>query len=219
MSATTGERVRHSRRRALQPGEWFISIGSGRFAFTGRGCGSSTRRPRALVLRRPGERHRLPFFQLAPGNWDESAPVLFAGFGKDTPDVMPPRSMRRCCRATADARRANAAAISCRPSAANARPCKWLIGAMGGVEHILAVAGASWSTVRVPARPVTISRSIYIPSPFPTLELLAGGPGPIAAATGHRITFKTDRLQLTVFPTPVITRRRCQAEPQWSRFS
>ena len=159
-----------------------------------------------LSFVRPGERYRLPFFQIAPGEQaDESAlSVFLPDLGKDTPeryaaslfigDVVAAR--------TGDAPRANAVEIKLRAVGGNRKTIQvQLIERDGAAWGTPVVAGATWSTIRVPLQKLTLSRSIHIPSPFPGLwNYWRASPPDRGGGADHIQVQDVERLQLTVFP-------------------
>ena len=159
-----------------------------------------------LSFVRPGERYRQPFFQLAPGEQaDESALSLFLpDLGKDTPERYAAALFigDAVAARTADAPRANAVEIKLRAVGGNRKTIQVLLierdGAAWGTP---VVAGATWSTIRVPLEKLTLSRSIHIPSPFPGLwNYWRDSPADRGGGGDHIHVEDVERLQLTVFP-------------------
>jgi len=194
-----------------QPGEWpFHLEAPWSFRVTPAGTPMRLLNPKEdyplLSFVRPGERYRLPFFQIAPGeNADESAlSLLLPDLGKDTPpryaaalyvgDAVAARG--------ADLSRATAVEIKLRAVGGSRKTIEvQLIERDGAAWSAAVMAGDSWTTVRVPLETLQISRSIHIPSPFPGLWNYWRDSPRLRGSGGGRIHLQeVERLQLTVFP-------------------
>jgi hypothetical protein len=161
---------------------------------------------RRLSFVRPGEQYRMPFFQITPGeSADESALSLaLPDLGNDTPqryaaalfigDIIAARE--------ADAPRADFVDIKLHAvDGARKTLLVTLIEQDGSAWSASAVAGGSWSTVKVPLANFRISRSIHIPSPFPGLWNYWRESPPHRGLAGDQIRVQNvERLQLTVTP-------------------
>jgi hypothetical protein len=159
-----------------------------------------------LSFVRPGERYRLPFFEISPGERaDESALSIFLpDLGKDTPDRYAAALFigDAVAARAADAPRANAIEIKLQSVGGKRKTIQvQLIERGGAAWSTPVVAGATWSTVRVPLERLTISRSIHIPSPFPGLwNYWRASPTDRGGSGDHIRVQDVERLQLTVFP-------------------
>ena len=212
VSARTGERVTTFPDGVpQQPGEWPFHLDRV-WSFRVSPPGSAVRLldPKEDYVRlsfvRPGERYRLPFFQIAPGEQaDEAAlSVFLPDLGKDTPeryaaslfigDAVAARS--------GDAPRADAVEVKLRAVGGNRKTIQvQLIERDGAAWSTPVVAGATWSTIRVPLQQLTLSRSIHIPSPFPGLwNYWRASPPDRGGSADHIHVQDVERLQLTVFP-------------------
>jgi hypothetical protein len=194
-----------------QPGEWPFRIDTPwSFRVTPSGTPMRLLNPKEDYARlsfvRPGERFRLPFFQLAPAeDADESALSLtLPDLGKETPpryaaalyvgDVVAARA--------ADAPRATAVEIKLQAVGGTHKTIQVVLIERDGAAWSASVpAGRTWSTVRVPLEKLRISRSIHIPSPFPGLwNYWRESPALRGRGDDHIHVQDIERLQLTVFP-------------------
>jgi hypothetical protein len=158
-----------------------------------------------LSFVRPGERYRQAFFQIAPGEQaDESALSIFLpDLGKDTPDrYAASLFIGDAVAARAGAPRPNTVEIKLQAVGGNRKTLQvQLIERDGTAWSTPVVAGATWSTIRVPLENLAISRSIHIPSPFPGLwNYWRLSPADRGGSGDHIRVQDVERLQLTVFP-------------------
>jgi hypothetical protein len=194
-----------------QPVDWpFRTDALWSFRVTPPGTPMRLLNPKEDYLRlsfvRPGEQYRMPFFKIAPGeSADESALSLaLPDLGKDTPqqyaaalfigDIVAARK--------SDAPRANSVEIKLHAvGGARKTILVTLIEQDGSAWSASAVAGSSWSTVRVPLEKFRLSRSIHIPSPYPGLWNYWRESPPRRGLADDRIRVQdVERLQLTVTP-------------------
>jgi hypothetical protein len=194
-----------------QPGDWPFHLDAPwSFRITPAGTPLRLLNPKEDYVRlsfvRPGERYRLPFFQIAPGeDADESAlSLVLPDLGKDTPlryaaalfvgDAVSARA--------SDAARATAVDIKLRAVGGSRKTIDVVLIERDGTAWSASVAaGGSWSTVRVPLEKLHESQSIHIPSPFPGLWNYWRASSALRGGSGDRIHVQdVERLQLTVFP-------------------
>ena len=211
MSAKTGDRsTTFPGGVPQQPGEWPFHLDR-TWTFRVSLPGSALRLldPKEdygrLSFVRPGERYRLPFFQIVPGEQaNESAlSVFLPDLGKDTPErYAAALFIGDAIASRADAPRANAVEIKLRAVGGNRKTIQvQLIERDGAAWSTPVAAGASWSTLRVPLENLTLSRSIHIPSPFPGLwNYWRASPSDRGGSGDHIHVQDVERLQLTVFP-------------------
>jgi hypothetical protein len=212
VSAKTGERVATFPGAVpQQPGEWPFRLDAvWSFRVTPEAAPLRLLNPKQdyaqLSFVRPGEQYRQPFFQIAPGEADDESALSLSlpDLGKDTPeryaaavfvgDVVSARK--------SDAARANAIEVKLKSLAGARKTVEvLLIERDGAAWRTAVVAGAAWSTVRVPLDQLRISRSIHIPSPFPGLWNYWRASPTLRGGNGDHIHIEElERLQLTVFP-------------------
>jgi hypothetical protein len=194
-----------------QPGEWPFLINT-HWSFRVTPASSPLRifNPKndfaRLSFVRPGERYRLPFFQLSPGEGDDESALSLTlpDLGKDTPpryaaalyigDAVAARK--------ADARLADAIEIKLQAVGGSRKTIEVVLIERDGTAWRAAVrAEAQWSIVRVPVKSFRIWHSIHIPTPYPGLWNYWRESPPFRGASGDQLhTEDLDRLQLTVFP-------------------
>jgi hypothetical protein len=203
---------------AQQPGDWpFIIDTHWSFRVTPAGLPVRLFNPKEDFARlsfvRPGERYRLPFFQLSPGEDDDDSALTLTlpDLGKDTPQRYAAALYvgDRVSARLADARRADAVEIKLQAVGGRRKTIEVVLIERDGAAWSASVeAVGNWSTVRVPIESLHLSRSIHIPSPFPGLWNYWRESPPLRGSGSDRLhAEELDRLQLTVFPNSGDTAR------------